>query len=524
MADYKALYRKWRPVDFDDVCGQERITDILKYEVANDKVSHAYLFCGSRGTGKTSCAKILAKAVNCENPQNGNPCNKCEACRSIDAGIATDVIEMDAASNNGIDNVRNLKDEISFTTALLKYRVYIIDEVHMMSGPAFNALLKTLEEPPQYVVFILATTELHKLPTTIVSRCQRFDFRRISSDTIVSRLMKIAAAEEIDLGEDGARLIARASRGGMRDAVSLLELCAGSKVRIDSAFVASTIGTGDRDSAYKLISALIQSDFSAVYGIINDIVMSSGDLSVFWHELIDAYRDIMVVRNSSTAKSYLDLTESEYEKAQEMAKAFSMAKLSYHVSILESALLDMQQASNSKRSIAEIALTRMCEPKLVLSQESLALRVEELEKQLALLKMGVSVSSAENIKREAPSEESREASVEPAESCQSNTAAKFASNEIYGAWGQVVERISEIKKSLSSQFFGAKVYRNSETEFTVEMSPFFVDKITRNEADMTILRGAIAEKEKKSPTDIKIVVKKKSSESQGGSLSDLENI
>ena len=234
MADYKALYRKWRPVDFDDVCGQDRITDILKYEVANDKVSHAYLFCGSRGTGKTSCAKILAKAVNCENPQNGNPCNRCEACRSIDSGIATDVIEMDAASNNGVDNVRNLKDEISFTPALLKYRVYIIDEVHMMSGQAFNALLKTLEEPPTYVVFILATTEFNKLPTTIVSRCQRFDFRRISSDVIVDRLMRISKEEGIDLTEEGARLIARASRGGMRDAVSLLELCAGSKQLIDS--------------------------------------------------------------------------------------------------------------------------------------------------------------------------------------------------------------------------------------------------------------------------------------------------
>ncbi|MBO5879049.1 MAG: DNA polymerase III subunit gamma/tau, partial [Clostridia bacterium] len=269
MADYKALYRKWRPVDFDDVCGQERITDILKYEVANDKVSHAYLFCGSRGTGKTSCAKILAKAINCENSVNGNPCNKCEACRSIDSAIATDVIEMDAASNNGVDNVRNLKDEISFTPALLKYRVYIIDEVHMMSGAAFNALLKTLEEPPQYVVFILATTEFHKLPTTIVSRCQRFDFRRISSDIIVSRLMKIAKSEEIDLGEDGARLIARAARGGMRDAVSLLELCAGSKVHIDADFVATSLGTGDRNTAYELIVAIGNSDFEAVYKIIN---------------------------------------------------------------------------------------------------------------------------------------------------------------------------------------------------------------------------------------------------------------
>ena len=235
LSDYRALYRKWRPRDFDDVCGQDGITDILKYEVANNRLSHAYLFCGSRGTGKTSCAKILAKAVNCENPRNGNPCNCCESCKSIDSGIATDVIEMDAASNNGINDVRDMQDEIAFTPALLKYRVYIIDEVHMMSGQAFNALLKTLEEPPTYVAFILATTEYHKLPTTIVSRCQRFDFKRISTDVIMSRLLEISKNEGIDITEDAARVIARVSRGGMRDAISLLELCAGANTKIDDA-------------------------------------------------------------------------------------------------------------------------------------------------------------------------------------------------------------------------------------------------------------------------------------------------
>ena len=335
MADYKALYRKWRPADFDEVCGQDRITDILKYEVANSKVSHAYLFCGSRGTGKTSCAKILAKAVNCENPRNGNPCNCCDSCRSIDAGIATDVIEMDAASNNGVDNVRNLKDEISFTPALLKYRVYIIDEVHMMSGQAFNALLKTLEEPPSYVVFILATTELNKLPTTIVSRCQRFDFRRIGSDVIIDRLKQISQEEGIDLSDDGARLIARASRGGMRDAVSLLELCAGAKVSIDARLVSTTIGTGDRDSAYTLIDAIGKSDFSTVYSIIREIVMSSGDISVFWQELIDSYRDIMVVKSTDKAREYLDLTESEKKQLSELSTLFSKDTILYFLKLLK---------------------------------------------------------------------------------------------------------------------------------------------------------------------------------------------
>ena len=523
MAEYKALYRKWRPFDFDDVCGQERITDILKYEVANNRVSHAYLFCGSRGTGKTSCAKILAKAVNCENSHDGNPCNKCDACRSIDAGIATDVIEMDAASNNGVDNVRNLKDEISFTPALLKYRVYIIDEVHMMSGAAFNALLKTLEEPPQYVVFILATTEFHKLPTTIVSRCQRFDFRRISSDTIVSRLFKIAKAEGIDLGEDGARLIARASRGGMRDAVSLLELCAGSKSHIDSELVASTLGTGDRESAYRLISAIGKSDFSTVYEIINDTVMSSGDISVFWQEIIDSYRDIMVVRNTDRAKTYLDLTDGEFERVREISKDFTMAKLIYHTSLLEGALADMQRASNAKRSIAEIALTRMCDPRLLPTAEALAVRVEELEKQMTMLKMGVpmataSIQKAENDTSDVITEPKRP---EPPKASVQNG---FSAPEPYAAWGAVLERMAEIKKSLSSQFFGAKAEKISETSFSIEMSGFFANKIANSPADMTILKGVIAEKEGKAPTEISVTIKPKSQSSQSGFTSDLENI
>ena len=227
---HQALYRKWRPPHFDEVYGQDHITSILKYQCATGKFSHAYLFCGSRGTGKTTCAKILAKAVNCLNPTPAGPCGECAACRSIDSGAATDVLEMDAASNNGVDDIRDIRDEVIYTPSELKYRVYIIDEVHMLSASAFNALLKTLEEPPEHVVFILATTELQKLPATIISRCQRFDFRRISTDDLCARLHKIAREEDIDLSEEAARLIARQAQGGMRDAVSLLELCAGARL------------------------------------------------------------------------------------------------------------------------------------------------------------------------------------------------------------------------------------------------------------------------------------------------------
>ena len=302
---HRALYRKWRPQTFDDVCGQNQITDILKYEVANGKTSHAYLFCGSRGTGKTTCAKILAKAVNCLSPVNGNPCNECRACRSIDGGTATDVLEMDAASNTGVDNVRDIKEEIVFSPADLTYRVYIIDEVHMLSTSAFNALLKTLEEPPAHVLFILATTELQKLPTTVISRCQRFDFRRIASDVIVSRLSAIAKEEGVSLTEDGARLIARIAEGGMRDAISLFELCAGLEKTVDAALVSETLGVESRDNTANLVRAVADKSYADIYAIIENVVTSSRDLSVFMQDMMDYYRDLMVVKTSPMAKEYL---------------------------------------------------------------------------------------------------------------------------------------------------------------------------------------------------------------------------
>ena len=535
MSDYRALYRKWRPVDFDDVSGQDAITDILKYEVANNKLSHAYLFCGSRGTGKTSCAKILAKAVNCLNPRNGNPCNECEACRSIESGIATDVIEMDAASNNGVDNVRDMKDEIAFTPALLKYRVYIIDEVHMMSGSAFNALLKTLEEPPSYVVFILATTEFHKLPTTIVSRCQRFDFRRISTDNIMSRLKRIAESEGIALTDDGARVIARVSRGGMRDAVSLLELCAGARKTVDEKLVFETVGTGNRDSSYKLIEAILKQDYTAVYATVNEVVMNSADISVFWQEVIDSYRDIMVVKNTERAKDYLDLTEVEYESLVKLAQAFTPARLAYHVSLLEDAMADMQRAFNSKRSIAEIALTRMCDAKSSMTAEALALRVDELERELSMMKLGVGtvnkiVNDETNVKvlptvkvvdekTEDKIEENSNNNIKTEAEHQTATPQKTVK---YEKWPFVVERIGELKCSLSVQFMKSQAYKKPDGTFLIRMNSFFAKKLSGSDADLSILRGIIAEKEGLSAQSVRIVIEPLDTSSIGDFSDEIE--
>lgn len=524
MSDYKALYRKWRSRDFNEVYGQDGITDILKYEVKNNKLSHAYLFCGSRGTGKTSCAKILARAVNCLNPKDGNPCNECESCRSILSGVSMDVIEMDAASNNGINDVRDMQDEISFTPSLLKYRVYIIDEVHMMSTQAFNALLKTLEEPPEYVIFILATTEYNKLPTTIVSRCQRFDFKRIASEIIIKRLSEIAKAEKIDLTEDAARVIARVSRGGMRDAISLLELCAGAHRPIDETLVFETVGSGNRDSAYKIVEAIGKSDFDTVYSIIDEIVMKSGDLSVFWQEIIDTYRDIMVLKNSKNSKSYLDLTDMEYAYLAKIIDVFTNARLSYHVTILEGAMADMQRAFNSKRSIAEIALTRMCDPRLVTSVESLALRVEELEKSISILKLGVPVSEPVKKEIESKSVETKVPSkpIEPEHKASKPNIAVEKTEQKYLGWNDVVFTVSELKHSLSSGLSGAKATKCGNT-FTICLNEFFYQKLCNNKNDVELIRGVIAQREKLSRDEVLIKLEQ-STKSVNSPFSDLENL
>ena len=381
---HQALYRKWRPQTFDDVCGQEHITSILKYETQNTKFSHAYLFCGSRGTGKTTCAKILSKAVNCESPINGNPCNCCPSCVSIDAGTATDVLEMDAASNNGVEHIRDIRDEIIYTPSSLKYRVYIVDEVHMLSISAFNALLKTLEEPPSHAVFILATTELHKLPATIVSRCQRYEFRRITTDTIVERLSVIAKEEGIEFDQDALRIIAKMAQGGMRDAISLLELCAGNREKITSELVSSVLGIGGRDTAESVVRAVSCGDFETVFFEVDEIVRSSKDVSVFCQDLLSFYRDMLVLKTTVAAKKYLDLTDDEYEKLSSVVALFTKETLLYHCRILEETFIALQKAVSTKRLIFEMALVKMCDPSLDAKMDSVISRISKLENAVAL--------------------------------------------------------------------------------------------------------------------------------------------
>lgn len=385
---HQVLYRKWRPRTFSEVCGQEHITSVLQYEVQSGDLAHAYLFCGSRGTGKTSCAKILSRAVNCEHPQNGNPCGVCDACRSVLEGTATDVVEMDAASNNGVDDIRSIREAVIYPPAALKYRVYIIDEVHMLSGSAFNALLKTLEEPPAHIIFILATTELQKLPATIVSRCQRFEFRRISVPILSDRLRTIADAEGIQLDANAAQRIARFAQGGMRDAISLLDLCAGTGKPVTPALVDEAIGSGGREESIALMRAVIARDYTEVLGTIDRAVRASRDLTVFWQDLIGVCRDVLVIRTVKESKTYLDLTDSEAEQLGALAKQLSGETLLWYLGRLEEALLAMQRtgaAGSMKRIVAEMTLLRLCEPTLSADPAAMLARVSALEENLARL-------------------------------------------------------------------------------------------------------------------------------------------
>ena len=513
--DYRALYRKWRPSDFDEVCGQDKITDILKFQVAEKRIGHAYLFCGSRGTGKTSCAKILAKAVNCESPHNGNPCNKCAACLSIDAGSAVDVTEMDAASNTGVDNVRTLKEEIVFSPAELRYRVYIIDEVHMISVNAFNALLKTLEEPPAHVIFILATTELHKLPTTIISRCQRFDFRRIDSRVITERLLRVANEEKIDLTEDGARLIARTAQGGMRDALSLLELCAGLHRTIDENTAIEALGIGSRQQTFDIINAIFSKDHAKLFDTVSELTKIGRDLSGFLQSLIDCYRDVMIVRSVKNPADYLDVTDREMSALSELSSKLTMERLIAHSKLLEDALGRIQRGVSDKRSTIEITFCRMCDLRLSADIESLVARVAEMESKISVLNVGQMVAfapKAEELCAESQAENTSTISTTSItetkkESTGENSHIKTNetdNEDVYRSlsyWRDIVDALVSARPSNAGTLGGSKAYKNKKGEIRILAKTQLFAMLMKTSDLFASICAAISEQEGK-PIDV----------------------
>ena len=388
---YQALYRKWRPKTFSDVVGQEHVTETLQRQVAEGRLSHAYLFTGTRGTGKTTCAKILAKAVNCEHPENGNPCNKCQSCLGIESGGFLDVMELDAASNNGVDHVRALRDEAIYSPAQVKKRVYIIDEVHMLSIAAFNALLKILEEPPEHLMFILATTELHKVPATILSRCQRFAFRRILPREIVGRLNYIAEQEGIDLRPDGAELLAHIADGALRDALSLLDQCAAAGGTIDSAAVLDALGLAGNLQTAQLMDCVLQRDTKAALLLLHRLYGSGKDVGAVLGELSALARDLLISKTAPEGGAALLTGGYDGQTMDSLLRQADSARLIAICTTLQRAAADMNVSVN-RRTDAELCLLKLCDETLSGDLSAINARLARLEQQMAT---GVRYAAAE---------------------------------------------------------------------------------------------------------------------------------
>ena len=402
---YQALYRKWRPKTFADVVGQEHITETLQRQVAEGRLSHAYLFTGTRGTGKTTCAKILAKAVNCEHPENGNPCNKCPSCLGIESGGFLDVMELDAASNNGVDHVRALRDEAIYSPAQVKKRVYIIDEVHMLSIAAFNALLKILEEPPAHLMFILATTELHKVPATILSRCQRFSFRRILPREIVGRLNYIAEQEGIDLRPDGAELLAHIADGALRDALSLLDQCAAAGGTIDSAAVLDALGLAGNLQTAQLMDCILRRDTKASLLLLHRLYGNGKDVGAVLGELSALARDLLISKTAPEGGAALLTGGYDSQTMAGLLKQADSARLIAICTTLQSTAADLNVSVN-RRTDAELCLLKLCDETLSGDLSAINARLSRLEQQMTA---GARYAAAENAAQSTPTAKSPDA-------------------------------------------------------------------------------------------------------------------
>lgn len=380
---YTALYRKFRPTVFEDVKGQEHIVTTLKNQIRSGRTSHAYLFCGTRGTGKTTIAKIFAKAVNCEHPVDGSPCGECAICKSIAAGTSMNVIEIDAASNNGVDSIRQIVEEVNYSPAEGKYKVYIIDEVHMLSIGAFNALLKTLEEPPAYVIFILATTEVHKIPITILSRCQRYDFRRISIDTIADRLKELTQKEQVQIEEKAVRYIAKVADGSMRDALSLLDQCIAFYFEQELTYdkVLDVLGAVDTGVFSRMLREILKGDAAAALGVLQDIVLQGRELSQFVTDFAWYLRNLLLIKSADGVEDIIDVSSDNLVRLKEEAELAENDTIMRYIRIL-SELSGQIRYATQKRILIEMAIIKLCRPAMETDTASLADRIRQVEEKL----------------------------------------------------------------------------------------------------------------------------------------------
>lgn len=484
---YRVLYRKWRPAVFTDVSGQEHITSTLQNEVSSGRLNHAYLFTGSRGTGKTTCAKILAKAVNCLNPQNGNPCGECEICKGIDDGSILDIVEMDAASNRKIDDIRQIIDEVQFKPAKCKYRVYIVDEVHMLTTEAFNALLKTLEEPPEHVIFILATTEVHKLPQTIRSRCQRFDFHRIPPKAIADRVEYVVSQENAEITESAALMLASVADGALRDALSLLDSCLAVSSHIDEEVVRNAAGLVSKTYLFELAAAIINKNPTRSLEIIDRLYSESKDMARLCDELVEHFRALMLIKTIKNPRDILIMSDDEFEQAVTQSDYLSLADIVFYMDVLSRAYQRMGRGTGDRTEL-EMALVKLSATEFDGTVEALTARVTALEK---AVKRGITVNYAQPAQQSVQAEAAQSASVpntqteveepfakpepehkkapvaKPAPEVKS--VAQRASvnlDELYdnavpfARWVEVVDSLKSVSRSIAAAFAGSTAYES----------------------------------------------------------------
>lgn len=438
---YTALYRKFRPGDFDGVKGQEHITSTLKNQINAGRIGHAYLFCGTRGTGKTSVAKIFAKAVNCMHPVNGNPCNKCEVCKAINDGVSMNVIEIDAASNNGVENIRQIVEEVKYSPTEGKYKVYIIDEVHMLSIGAFNALLKTLEEPPSYVIFVLATTEVHKIPITILSRCQRYDFKRINVDTIAARMRELCDIEGMKAQDKALRYIAKTADGSMRDALSLLDQCSAFYMDKELTYekVLEVLGAVDTEVFSRMLRNVVASDAVACIHQLDEMVMLGKDLSQFVTDFIWYMRNLMLITVSEHAEEIVDVSSERLAAMKEEASMVSIDTLMRYIRIFSDLTGQLKYASQ-KRVLIEVALIKLTRPAMEENYDSLIQRIEEVERKIDSGEISV---NAQSFSHEPEVKKEEKAPVSPIRERAIPEEVKAAASN----WGKIISRMSSADKA-----------------------------------------------------------------------------
>ena len=484
---YRVLYRKWRPAVFTDVSGQEHITSTLQNEVSSGRLNHAYLFTGSRGTGKTTCAKILAKAVNCLNPQNGNPCGECEICKGIDDGSILDIVEMDAASNRKIDDIRQIIDEVQFKPAKCKYRVYIVDEVHMLTTEAFNALLKTLEEPPEHVIFILATTEVHKLPQTIRSRCQRFDFHRIPPKAIADRVEYVVSQENAEITDSAALMLASVADGALRDALSLLDSCLAVSSHIDEEVVRNAAGLVSKTYLFELAAAIINKNPTKSLEIIDRLYSESKDMARLCDELVEHFRALMLIKTIKNPRDILIMSDDEFEQAVTQSDYLSLADIVFYMDVLSRAYQRMGRGTGDRTEL-EMALVKLSATELDGTVEALTARVTALEK---AVKRGITVNYAQPAQQSVQAEAAQSASVpntqteveepfaKPEPEHKKAPVAKPAPevkpvaqrasvnlDELYdnavpfARWVEVVDSLKSVSRSIAAAFAGSTAYES----------------------------------------------------------------